>query len=135
MLIGLGARQPNDQIFRRDGRPSLKQPGDFGLLLESFVYNELRKQAVWVDEPLSFYHYRDKDKVEVDVIIENAMGDCFAIEVKAAATLSAKDFAGLKRFQSVADDRFRIGILLYDGDHTTAFGDKLYAVPLGALWS
>ena len=99
------------------------------------MYNELRKQAVWVDEPLSFYHYRDKDKVEVDVIIENAMGDCFAIEVKAAATLSAKDFTGLKRFQSVAADRFKIGILLYDGDHTTAFGDNLYAVPLGALWA
>lgn len=88
-----------------------------------------------MDELLSFYHYRDKDKVEVDVIIENAMGECFAIEVKAAATLSAKDFAGLKRFQSVASDRFRVGILLYDGDHTTAFGDHLYAVPLGALWS
>ena len=113
----------------------LKQPADFGLLLETFVYNELRKQAVWVDEPLSFSHYRDKDKVEVDVIIENAMGDCFAIEVKAAATLGAKDFTGLKRFQSVAGDRFKIGILLYDGDHTTAFGDNLYAVPLGALWA
>ena len=23
----------------------------------------------------------------------------------------------------------------YDGDHTTAFGDNLFAVPLGALWS
>ena len=113
----------------------LKQPGDFGLVLESFVYNELRKQAVWIEEPLNFYHYRDKDKVEVDVIIENAMGDCFAIEVKAAATLSAKDFTGLKRFQSVAGERFKIGVLLYDGDHTTAFGDNLYAVPLGALWS
>jgi predicted AAA+ superfamily ATPase len=113
----------------------LKQLGDFGLVLESFVYNEIRKQAVWVGEPLSFYHYRDKDKVEVDVIIENAMGDCFAIEVKATATLSSKDFTGLKRFQSVADDHFKIGILLYDGDHTTAFGDNLYAVPLGALWS
>ena len=113
----------------------LKQPGDFGLVLESFVYNELRKQSVWIDEPLNFYHYRDKDKVEVDVIIENAMGDCFAIEVKAAATLSAKDFTGLKRFQSVAGDRFKIGVLLYDGDHTTAFGDNLYAVPVGALWS
>lgn len=84
---------------------------------------------------MSFYHYRDKDKVEVDVIIENAIGDCFAIEVKAAATLSAKDFTGLKRFQSVAGDRFKMGVLLYDGDHTTAFGDHLYAVPLGALWS
>jgi uncharacterized protein len=113
----------------------LKQPGDFGLVLESFVYNELRKQAVWIEEPLNFHHYRDKDKVEVDVIIENAMGDCFAIEVKAAATLSAKDFTGLKRFQSVAGKRFKIGVLLYDGDHTTAFGDNLYAVPLGALWS
>ena len=113
----------------------LKQPGDFGLLLETFVYNELRKQAVWLDAPLSFYHYRDKDKVEVDVIIENARGDCFAIEVKAAATLNAKDFTGLKRFQSVAGERFKIGVLLYDGDHTTAFGDNLYAVPLGALWS
>lgn len=113
----------------------LKKPEDFGLLLESFVYNDLRKQSVWIDEPLSFYHYRDKDKVEVDVIIENAMGDCFAIEVKAAATLSAKDFTGLKRFQSVAGDRFQMGVLLYDGDLTTAFGDNLYAVPLGALWS
>lgn len=113
----------------------LKQPGDFGLVLESFVYNELRKQAVWIEEPLNFYHYRDKDKVEVDVIIENAMGDCFAIEVKAAATLGAKDFSGLKRFQSVAGDRFKIGVLLYDGDHTTAFGENLYAVPVGALWS
>lgn len=113
----------------------LKQPGDFGLLLESFVYNELRKQAVWIEEPLNFYHYRDKDKVEVDVVIENAVGDCFAIEVKAAATLSAKDFTGLKRFQGVAGNRFKIGVLLYDGDHTTAFGDNLYAVPLGALWS
>jgi hypothetical protein len=24
---------------------------------------------------------------------------------------------------------------LYDGDHTTSFGDKLFAVPIAALWS
>lgn len=119
--------------FNRDRL--LTQPEDFGLLLETFVYNELRKQASWMDESLNFYHYRDKDKVEVDVVIENASGDCFAIEVKAAATLGAKDFIGLKRFQAVAGNRFKMGILLYDGDHTTAFGDGLYAVPLGALWS
>jgi len=49
--------------------------------------------------------------------------------------LSAKDFSGLKRFQSIAGDRLQIGILLYDGDQTTAFGDNLYAVSLGTLWS
>ena len=113
----------------------LERPADFGLLLESFVYNELRKQAVWMDEPLGFYHYRDKDKVEVDVIIENASGDCFAVEVKAAATLNARDFSGLRRFRDVAGSRFRLGVLLYDGDRTTAFGEHLFAVPVGALWS
>ena len=113
----------------------LKQPGDFGLLLESFVYNELRKQAVWIEEPLNFCHYRDKDKLEVDVIIENASGHCFAIEVKASATLKSRDFAGLKRFRNIAGDRFRIGLLLYDGDHAAGFGDNLHAVPLGALWA
>jgi hypothetical protein len=113
----------------------VRQPADFGLLLESFVYNELRKQATWIDEPLNFFHYRDKDKVEVDLIIENGIGDCFAVEVKAAATLNAKDFTGLKRFRNIAGEKFKLGVLLYDGDHTTAFDDQLFAVPFGALWS
>ncbi len=113
----------------------IQQPEIFGLLLESFVYNELRKQASWINKQLNFYHYRDKKKVEVDIIIEDSMGDCFAIEVKASATLTSKDFAGLERFKNIAGERFKLGILLYDGDHTTAFGDKLFAVPIGALWT
>lgn len=113
----------------------LKGSEDIGLLLETFVYNELRKQALFLEESLHFYHYRDKDKVEVDVIIENAAGECFAIEVKASATLTSRDFTGLKRFQDVSGKRFQFGVLLYDGDHTTAFGEHLYAVPIGALWS
>lgn len=113
----------------------LKRPLDFGSLLESFVYNELRKQALWSDEPLTFHHYRDKDQVEVDIVIETLSGQCFAIEVKAAATLSAGDFRALRRFRSVAGDRFGAGILLYDGDHSTAFGEGLFAVPVGALWA
>ena len=120
-----------------DGNCSNSWTFDFGLLLESFVYNELRKQATWIDDSLNFFHYRDKDKVEVevDLIIENGTGDCFAVEVKAAATLNTKDFTGLKRFRNIAGERFKLSILLYDGDHTTAFGNQLFAVPFGALWS
>ncbi len=113
----------------------LENPVDFGLLLESFVYNELRKQALWEEDPISFHHYRDKDKVDVDIVMESANGGCYAVEVKAAATLRSVDFLGLKRFQRVSGARFRMGVLLYDGDHTTAFGNGLFAVPLSALWS
>ena len=116
------------------GRGLLARPTDFGALLESFVYNELRKQALWLDDPVTFHHYRDKDKVEVDIVIESASGGCVAVEVKAGATLTSRDFLGLKRVRRVAGKRFRMGVLLYDGDHTTAFGDGLFAVPTGALW-
>jgi len=113
----------------------LLNPEQFGNLVESFVYSELRKQAVWLSERVSFFHFRDKDKVEVDLILENSLGDCFAIETKATASLRSQDFSGLKRFRNIAGPKFRMGILLYDGDHTTAFGDNLFAAPIGALWA
>ena len=112
----------------------INNPSDFGSILESFVYNELRKQSLWMEEPLTFHHYRDKDKVEVDIVMESPSGGCYGVEVKAAASLRAGDFTGLKRFRRVAGKRFRLGVLLYDGDRTSAFGDGLFAVPIGALW-
>ncbi len=57
------------------------------------------------------------------------------MEVKAAATLNTEGFTGLKRLRNIAGERFKLGIFLKDGDHTTAFGDQLFAVPFGALWS
>ena len=70
-------------------RRLLGNPADLGSLLETFVYSELRKQSLWVDEPLAFHHYRDKDKVEVDIVMESASGGCYGVEVKAAASLRA----------------------------------------------
>ena len=78
--------------------------------------------------------YRDKYKVEIDCIIEDSRGGCFAIEIKSRATLSAKDFIGLKKFKGIVGKRFKIGILFYNGEETIAFGDDLFAIPIDALW-
>lgn len=113
----------------------IKSPVDIGPLLETFVYNELCKQAVFIDEPLYFYHYRDKNQVEIDIIIETSSGDYIAIEIKSSASLGSNDFLGLKKFKEITKEKFKFGVLLYDGDHTSAFGDNLFAVPIAALWS
>ena len=110
-------------------------PELYGGLLESFVFNELKKQSNFIEDKLYFSHYRDKDKVKVDIIIENSLDEIIAIEVKAASTINQKDLTGLKKLKEIAKSRFKIGILLYDGDLTTSFGDNLYAVPIAALWS
>ena len=105
----------------------------FGPLLETSVLSELRKQAGWYDGQLRFSHYRDKDGVEVDVVVANERGQLLGIEVKASATVSAADFAGLNRLRS-ATSTFAGGYLLYDGTQTLRFGDGLLAVPISALW-
>lgn len=62
-----------------------------GQLLETFIYQELRKYADWHDEPLTFYHFRNKDKVEVDIIIEQGR-QLAGIEIKDLTKL--KDACG-----------------------------------------
>lgn len=106
----------------------------FGQLLETFVYNELKRQASWEEEPFSFYHFRDKDKYEVDLVIQHGLRSV-GIEVKAAATVTEKDFRGIKRLRKLLGEKFAGGIVLYDGEHTLPFGDQLQAVPMNALWS
>lgn len=106
-----------------------------GPILESFVFSELLKSAAWSKERVSLFHYRDKDQIEVDFVLENAAGELVGIEVKAAASVTRRDFAGLDRIAASAGAAFMQGILLYDGEQTLSFGDKLRAVPLSALWA
>jgi len=105
-----------------------------GQLLETFVFQELRRQASWQDEPVAFHHFRDKDGVEVDIVLEGSGQRVAGVEVKAAATVTASDFRGLRKLKESAGNRFAAGVVLYDGEVTTPFGDRLYAVPIRSLW-
>jgi len=58
------------------------------------------------------------------------------VEIKAAASAGKSDFKHLAWFRdNIAEKRPFIGIVLYAGDHTGSFGDNLWAVPFGAMWS
>ena len=105
-----------------------------GQLLETFVLQELRRQTSEYDEALTFFHYRDKDGAEVDIVIERGARVLAGVEVKASATVTASDFRGLRRLREVAGKRFAGGVVLYDGETSASFGDGLHAVPLRALW-
>ena len=75
----------NDWIEKRDR---------MGHLLESFVVQQIIAQAAWTDPDLRFWHYRDKDKVGVDLVVTRGR-KVWGIEVKAATSLSNKDGRGL----------------------------------------
>jgi uncharacterized protein len=104
-----------------------------GALFETFVATELERQASWSVAPLTFWHYREQER-EVDIIAERPSGELVGIEVKASATVRERDFQGLKHMRDQLGSRLRAGIVVYTGQRTLPFGDRLFAVPLEGLW-
>jgi len=106
----------------------------FGPLLEAFVFSEVLKQGTWLDEACTLSHYRDKDQDEVDIVIEDETAGLVGIEVKAAATVNARDFKGLRKLADATGGALRLGLVLYDGEHTVPFGERLFAAPVSCVW-
>jgi hypothetical protein len=105
-----------------------------GMLFETFVLMEIVKQATWSTTPVELFFYRDTDKREVDLVIESASGEVVGIEAKAAATATASDARGLRLLRDRLGARFKIGIIVYSGEHTLPLGERIWAVPISGLW-
>lgn len=113
----------------------LRQPGSpIGQLLENFVAMELARQMSWADFWGELYHYRTRDQVEVDVVLERRGGEMVGIEVKAAQLVKPEDFRGLRHLRDQVGDAFVVGVVFYTGKYTLAVDDRLLAVPVAALW-
>jgi predicted AAA+ superfamily ATPase len=95
---------------------------------------ELARQLTWAQERVRLYHYRTKDKVEVDAVLENRQGQVVGIEIKAGSTVRAEDFRGLRHLADRLGDDFLVGIVLHTGSQTLPFGPRLRAMPVSALW-
>ena len=114
----------------------LNEPdGAAGAMLENFVLMELARQLTWSDERVRLHHYRTRDQVEVDAILETADGRIVAVEVKAGATVRSEDLAGLRHLANRVGPRLVAGYVLYTGQQTLPFGDRLRALPIDALWT
>ncbi|GAA4218162.1 ATP-binding protein [Streptosporangium album] len=121
-------------LLGADSRSLLRPDGAFGPLLEGFVLMELARQLTWSDGRVELFHYRTKDKVEVDAVLENRQGRVVGIEVKASSTVRPDDFRGLRHLAGRLGDDFAVGVVLYTGTQTLPFGERMRAMPVSALW-
>jgi uncharacterized protein len=121
-------------LLGADVRTLLRPGGPFGPLLEGFVLMELARQLTWSRQRAELFHYRTKDRVEVDAILESRQGNVVGIEVKASSTVTAGDFRGLRHLAERTGPDFIAGIVFYTGTQTLPFGPRLRAVPVSALW-
>ncbi len=111
-----------------------KSPHLFGSIFENFVASELIKQLAWSSSRAQLFHFRTSDNKEVDFVLERPDGRLAGIDVKARDAVSIDDFSGLQELQAKTGEDFVRGIVLYRGRSIISFGDKLWAVPVEALW-
>lgn len=143
---GLGARESGrPKVYVCDpamlayllGADSERIGGDdqvTGKACETLVATELLKHATWSRESVRVHHYQ-RERQDIDFILENRAGDLAAIEVKAAASLRSADWRWLAMLRDARSDRFKSGIVIYAGEQTIPLGDRLWAVPYAGLWA
>ena len=121
-------------LLRTDAADIARDRQKLGPLLENFVHAEIAKAIVLSDEVTTVSHYRDKDGVEVDLVLERSPGAIVGIEVKAGATVRPRDFRGLARLKETVGERFACGIVLHDGERIQRTAPGLFAMPVKTLW-
>lgn len=105
-----------------------------GRLVENFVALEVVKHADWAQTDTRVHHYRD-GREEIDIVLESRSGDIAAIEVKAGASLNARDWRALARLRDRSTTRFRAGVVIHTGRQTIPLGNRLWAIPISGLWT
>jgi hypothetical protein len=108
----------------------------FGGLLENLIFMELIKQNSWSDEQVSLFHFRDKYKNEVDIVLERENNQVIGVEIKASATIRQHDFKGLIKLAEFNPSKFQYGVVFYAGGEILPFSHndiQLYALPISLL--
>ena len=111
-----------------------KDRDEFGPLLESFVFTEILKLITNSSMRLKVYHFRDHNDYEVDIVLKQKNGMIAGIEVKAGSTITNSDFKGLRTLRKLYQNKFAVGVILYNGNKVNYYEDNLVAVPISALW-
>lgn len=108
--------------------------GSDGPIIEGFVLAELLRQSAVSPDPPLLSHYRDRNGLEVDLVVEGSDGRIAAVEVKAGPAVSAEAVRTMVSLRDRLGERFAAGVVLHSGSRTTALGDRITGVPLAALW-
>jgi predicted AAA+ superfamily ATPase len=115
------------------GIESLESEPLKGAMFETYAAQNLSGiiGARWPEARVYFWNIQGR--YEVDFIVE-AGNKCIAIEVKGSARWEDRDLAGLRAFLSTTPHCIA-GILAYNGKTAVKLDERLWAIPLGIVFS
>lgn len=123
-------------LLRADADTVLADGRLMGRLLETFVIAQLRPEVVVARSTPALCHLRsEKGRHEIDIVVDLGAGRAAGIEVKATAAPTASDARHLAWFRDEMGDRFVGGVVLHTGAGSFRMGERIWALPIAALWT
>jgi len=119
-----------------DARDVLSDGNLFGRAVDAFVAAQIRPSLASRRSRARLHHLRTSDgRHEVDLIIDLGYRGLIAIEVKAAAAVTATDARHLAWLRDALGDRFLRGVVLHTGPDAFPLDDRIVAAPISTLWA
>lgn len=116
---------------------AIARDGDLlGRFLDSFVFAQLRADAIRAESRPRLYHVRQRQgRQEVDSVAEVGGSKIIGVEVKAGAAVTHADARHLRWLRDEIGDRFIAGVVLHTGSRVTELDDRIIAAPIATLWA
>lgn len=106
-----------------------------GSLFETYIYTELLKSLPLQRDEWRLFHWRERNGKEIDLLAENG-NLLVGFEMKASSTVSSSDFKNFHAFKDGPGKKWDFfGLVIYMGDQTLVFGERLLAVPVSIFSS
>lgn len=121
-------------LHRVDLRRALRDGDLLGRILDTYVAAALRAECAVAEAGGTLFHLRDANgRREIDLLVELPDGAVIAFEIKATAAPGPHDARHLEWLRERLGDRFVAGLVVHTGPRTFTLGDRIAAVPIGAL--
>jgi len=119
-----------------DSRAVLRNIDLLDRVLDTFVTAQLRSELAICNERPRLFHIREPHgRHKVDLIAEAAGGRVVGFEIKATSAPGPGDARHLVWLRERLGDRFVAGVVFHTGPHPFPLGDRLWALPISAIWS
>jgi predicted AAA+ superfamily ATPase len=123
-------------LLGADRRTILRDADLLGRVTDSFVAAQLRAELRLGERSASMFHLRRQDgRREIDILLERTDGAVVAIVIKAATTANQHDARHLAWLRDqLPENQLRAGLVMHTGTFVRPLGERLWAVPICALW-
>lgn len=109
---------------------SAKNGAMSGQIFETFTVSEIIKSHMNAAMPLEkIYYYRDKEKREIDLVIENE-NTLYPVEIKKAATVDPMWTRSFSVLQKISDKTIAPGVVLCQVDKPLPLSETSQALPV-----